>query len=482
MIKKAFLVLFCFFVFAGAAYAQEDDERYIVKIRETADFSLLSDFSQSLGDELDSNLYITDDLSAIKDLESAGMVEYYEEDANLTLFESPYNDTYYSYQWNLAMTDVLRARNVTAGSNAVKVAVIDSGVDTTNPDLTNVAAGRHYSVSNSTISIDSDTMDTYGHGTAVSGIICAKTNNSQGISGIADGITLIPLKIFTTGNDGSLSAMVKAIYDAVDVYGCKVINISAGISTNYSSLADAINYAYSKGVIVVAAAGNDGTSTLNYPAAYSTVVGVGAVSSTGTVADYSQKNSSVWVTAPGTLVPSTISATYSMSLSKIADYYAKVSGTSFSAPHVSALASLVASYKPNVTPDEFMQMLKETSTDLGASGYDTSYGYGLIDMYAALDYFADEIVFSNISAGSSSISRSIYNLTDSTLSGSVVTAFYASDGTLADINIQAVNIAGGSSIEVAVPISVSDCSKIVQFIWDGFGTMKPLADSAAVVQ
>ncbi len=176
-----------------------------------------------------------------------------------------------------------------------------------------------------------------------------------------------------------MEGVCTAIYDAVDVYGCRIINLSLGIDRADEKLRDAVTYAEEKGVIVISAVGNNNRNAPDrvfYPAAYKTVVGVGSVDNQEEVSDFSQRNFSVMVTAPGEDV--TLPAAGEKTAART------VSGTSYAAACVTAFAAAVLPECPSMSPAEFRELLKTSSRDLGAPGYDTDYGWGLIDTAAGL--------------------------------------------------------------------------------------------------
>lgn len=301
--------------------------------------------------------------------------EYIEPDSTLTLFSEP-NDTYYRvYQrsyMNLINAPDFWEYEITA--TGVVVAVIDTGLKTGHEDIdySRVLTGYNY-VRNTT-----DTSDTFGHGTYIAGIISATRNNSLGVAGLLNGVSILPLKVSDNGTSIYLSYVVNAIYDAVDKYGADVINLSMGDPGNYSSLESAVNYATEHNVIVVAAAGNNGTDVLQYPAAFPSVIGVGSVDKSGVVSLFSQRNSSVFVTAPGDGIYSTYTSTK----------YTYGDGTSFSAPFVTAMAAAAKSHwGDSLTTDQYKSILQSSVYDAGDPGYDYNYGYGVID----LKLFAEQI-------------------------------------------------------------------------------------------
>jgi subtilisin family serine protease len=234
--------------------------------------------------------------------------------------------------------------------------------------------------------VEGNTEDDVGHGTFVTGLIAAATNNALGIAGIAPDAEIVPLKAFKMDRGqtvGTVASVSGAIWGAVDRYGCQVLNLSLGTNNDTMTLKNAINHAAKKGVILIAAAGNQGTNQLFYPAAYDNVIGVGAVDRDQNVASFSQQNASVFVTAPGQNL-------YGLYFSA----YGTGSGTSYAAPIVTAAAALALSVAPDLTQEQFQALLQQTAEDLGDTGYDTSYGWGLLRVDRMLDalqnFWADD--------------------------------------------------------------------------------------------
>lgn len=327
----------------------------------------------------DEGLYLAD-VSDVSRL--SGDIEYCEKDTKAYLVGSTEelgaqaelmaltNDRYSGKQWSLTNVQISGSWSAGYYGDGVKIAVIDSGVRTTHEDLrsANIAAG--YNVLDGTTDVTDDT----GHGTFVSGVLAASMNNGKGIAGLCQNVTIIPIKCFGSGETTDASYIVTAIYKAVDTYDCDVLNLSLGLNVNLQSMKQALEYATSKGVIVVAAVGNDGTSELSYPAAYPNVVGVGSVDSSGNISSFSQRNTSVYIVAPGSDI---VSTGFSSDTS-----YVMGRGTSFSTPHAAAAAAVLKEYQPQADTDDFMEILKESSTDLGTTGYDTTFGYGSLNFTA----------------------------------------------------------------------------------------------------
>lgn len=323
-------------------------------------------------------IYVTDDPALLEELEEAGLLVYSEVDTPLELQHLPDDPQYAAgAQWSLDMVGMDYAwRNDIAGAG-VRVGVIDSGLNTTHQDLAEAAVleGKNFCNLNN---ITTDVTDDVGHGTFVSGIIAAAANNGLDIVGMAPEVELVPLKCFTPSG-GSSSKAAAAIYSAVDDYQCDVLNLSFGSSSENATLKAAIDYAEEQGVIVVAAAGNlptgtvsSGADTLYYPAAWDTVIGVGAVDETGSTASFSRQNDSVFLVAPGENV---------VSLKSSADSGSRTdSGTSHAAPVVTAAVALMLSINSELTRTEIMDLLASNSRDLGDLGWDAAYGHGVLDL------------------------------------------------------------------------------------------------------
>ena len=249
------------------------------------------------------------------------------------------------------------------------VAIIDSGVDLTHPDLIR-RLGPGYNV----LADDRSPNDENGHGTHVAGIIASQPNNDEGVAGITWFNPIMAVKALNADGYGTSIDVAKGIRWAVD-HGAKVINLSLGNYQPSSVLEEAIRYADAHDVVLVAASGNDSTSQPSFPAAYPEVISVGAVNPDLSYALYSNYGDYVDVVAPGTNIASTFAG----------HRYAALSGTSMAAPHVTALAALIRSVNPRLSNDEVRDIILESADDLGERGKDPYYGYGLINVYRALE-------------------------------------------------------------------------------------------------
>ena len=297
-------------------------------------------------------------------------VIYVEPDRVMRALAVP-NDTRYGEQYGPPQMGAPAAWDRGYGSSAVKVAVIDSGIRRTHEDFTpssRFLQGHDY------ISGDSDPADDCGHGTHVIGTVAATTNNAKGVAGMSQA-TIIPLRalqavggLLNVTCTGSTSGIAQAIIDAAD-QGADIISMSIG-GGGTSTLENAVNYAWNKGVVLVAAAGNDGGSnSIDYPAAYPNVMAVAALTSSKTRASYSDGGPQLDISAPGSNVLSTYNSNNAS--------YSSLSGTSMATPHVAGGLALALSCAPNATNVQLRDALYATAEDLGAAGWDSLYGHGL---------------------------------------------------------------------------------------------------------
>ncbi len=300
-------------------------------------------------------------------LEKTGLFTFVERD-NLARGTLTPNDSSFSSQWHLAKVQATSGWNISQGSTQVGIAMIDSGVEGTHPDLASkLLPGYNFLLGNT------DTSDVLGHGTATAGTAAAATDNLTGIAGLAWKNPIMPLLVLSSSNYAYYSDIANAITYAAD-HGIRVISISIGGTSASSTLQGAVDYAWSKGAVVIAAAGNSGNSVPNYPAACDKVIAVSATDANDNLPSWSSFGTWVDLSAPGNSILTTSTG----------GSYGYWSGTSFSAPLVSGLAALVLSTMPSLTNVGLVQLLQQNSDDLGASGYDQYYGWGRINAYKAL--------------------------------------------------------------------------------------------------
>lgn len=275
------------------------------------------------------------------------------------------NDPYYrEYQWNLPLIGMEQSWDISEGSSDVIVAVVDTGVDMNHPEFKGKLV-EGYNV----LKDNNYPMDDNGHGTHVSGIIAAKTNNKDGIAGMTWKSKLMPVKAIGADGSGSAVDIAQGIYWATD-HGADVINLSVGNYTSSAALKEACRYAFDHNVVLVAASGNDASDQPSYPAAYDEVLSVAAVDHLKERADFSNYGDYVDVAAPGVDIPSTY----------IYSDYASLSGTSMACPHVTALAALVRSVHHGMKNSDVMDVIRSSALDLGPPGPDKLYGHGMIDV------------------------------------------------------------------------------------------------------
>ncbi len=296
------------------------------------------------------------------------------------------NDPYYAdYQWNLPHINADDAWNTTTGSTGVIIAVIDTGVDLTHPDLASKIVSGYDFVHN-----DSDASDDEGHGTHVASLAAAASNNNEGIAGVSWGAKIMPLKALDSGGSGSTSDIADALRWAAD-HGADIANLSLGGSSGSSTLQDAINYAYSAGVLLIAASGNEYLSgnPTTYPAAYTHVLAVAATNDFDGHASYSNSGSYVDVAAPGGDPSSSYDSNPDHWI--VGAYwrgsgydYAWLAGTSQATPQVAGLAALLLSVNPSLTNDQVESLIRSTAVDVGTVGRDDFAGDGRIDVAAAV--------------------------------------------------------------------------------------------------
>lgn len=294
---------------------------------------------------------------------------------NETVSENPNTDVvtpndllFSTYQWNLPAIETEAGWNLSKGSKEVIVAVVDTGVQASHPDLQGQLLDGYNAITNG-----STPDDDVGHGTHVAGIIGALTNNEEGVAGISWYNKILPVKALDNSGAGTTYSVAEGIIWAADK-GAKVINLSLGNYADSQFLHDAIKYAYDRDIVIVSAAGNDNTERPGYPAAYEEVLAVAATNVNGEKASFSNYGDYIDVTAPGESIASTYPD----------NQYAALSGTSMASPHVAALAGLVRSLNPALTNKEVMDLLISGSVDLGDPGHDKYYGWGQVDIYKTL--------------------------------------------------------------------------------------------------
>ena len=272
-------------------------------------------------------------------------------------------DPGWSQEWGLTQIDAPAAWHVSSGSGPVVIAVIDSGVDPTQPDLQGaLVPGADFADGTG------DTSDQYGHGTMVAGVIAARPDNGLGGAGICWSCRVMPVKVLGADGSGTAAAIADGIRYAAD-HGASVISMSFVLTGPDSGVESALAYAHSRGVLLVAAAGNSGSDTPTYPASYPDVISVAAVDQSGALYPWSARGSWVTLAAPGCAFTTAIGASF----------VSNFCGTSAAAPLVAGLAGLALSAGGGSAAD-VEAALEQTAVPLPGS-----VGSGRIDALALLE-------------------------------------------------------------------------------------------------
>lgn len=317
-------------------------------------------------------------LNTLRKSELSKYTEIIEPDYIYNAFAAP-NDPDYDKQWNLRSINIEAAWDDSKGEG-MTVAVIDTGVSQV-PDLKETEFVKGYDFVND----QAEAKDDNGHGTHVAGTIAQSTNNSFGVAGIAYKAKIMPLKVLAASGGGTVADIAEAIRFAAD-NGADVINLSLGGAGESALMQEAIDHAYSKGVVVVAAAGNAGQNSVSYPARYPHVIGVSALGPSGTKAPYSNFGAGVDISAPGGakngedpsggILQNTINPETGESI------FESYQGTSMAAPHVAGVAALIKA--AGVTdPDEIENVLKQSALQVKDDELN-HYGAGKLDAAAAV--------------------------------------------------------------------------------------------------
>ncbi|MBT2513387.1 S8 family serine peptidase [Arthrobacter sp. ISL-30] len=281
-----------------------------------------------------------------------------------------------------ADVDAVEAWNVTTGSG-IKVAVLDSGVASDNPDIASKVVARANFSSSATKTGDPIAEDYYGHGTHVAGIVAA-THNTTGVAGVCPGCTILAGKVLNDSGVSSTSGIANGINWAVS-NGAKVINMSIGQRTSSRTLETAVKNAWNAGVVIVAAAGNGGNQSKIYPGAYANVIAVAATDNTDAKASFSTYGASwVDVAAPGVNVYSTFpNHTFVLGTqNNRSQGYDVGNGTSMSSPIVAATAALAWSSQPGATNTSVRAKVESTADKISGTG--TYWAYGRVNAYNAV--------------------------------------------------------------------------------------------------
>lgn len=372
---------------------------------------------------------------AMKDIQKEDGVDYVQKNYTYSIQDIQINDPQESKQHYLNQSDIRRAWSEKSANTAnVTVAVLDTGINylpsKRHEDLQDVSDGGNvlyeygYNAETDTLFSESGWYeddvywDYVGHGTEVASVISAQTNNGMGMAGVSFNARILPINVFeipkkdmdknhiikikdvnyrpylSHASTESMIAAYNYVIAKADELNIKVVNMSlAGRAANDKALQAAINKAYSMGIITVAAAGNEGKTEKLYPASLNNVISVAAITSKETWATFSQHNSAVDLCAPGDDILTAQAGVISYYDSSAGIWkekcynnkqYATNSGTSYSAPIVSAVAAMLYGVNPDFSASKVQTLLKDTAMDLGVQGKDTYFGAGEVNGYYAL--------------------------------------------------------------------------------------------------
>jgi serine protease len=364
----------------------------------------------------------------------------------LRAFATEPDDTLYSQQWHYPLINLPDAWDISTGSSDVTVAVIDTGVLLAHPDLDGQLVDGYDFVDG-----DDDPTDehTYHHGTHVAGTVAAASDNGLGVAGIAWDAKVMPLRVLNANGTGTTDDILEAVKYAagLDADGpavpldepVDVINLSLGGPSG--SVGESVyQEARAQGVIIIAAAGNDESSSPSYPAAYDGVVSVSAVTISESLAWYSNYGDTIDVAAPGGdsgdenddgYADKVLSTNGDGSGGDLEYTYELMNGTSMASPHVAGVVALMKSLYPGMTPDEFDYLLEGgyLTRDIGDEGRDDFFGWGIIDAYKAVLVVQDGNIDETLPA-ILSVSPSVMNF-GAAVSSAEVTVENSGGGTLA---------------------------------------------------
>lgn len=360
------------------AEARALEAGYVVKFKDTVsleqvygcvsnyDFKLLADSSKRIF-----KLCI-DDISKFKQT-FGGIIEVYEAEKELYL-SAAVDDPLALDQWELDYLDAYTAWDITTGDKDVTVAVLDSGVYRMHPDFEGVTILAGYDAVDRVNVVN---LDHNGHGTKIVSIIAAAANNGQGMAGLGRNLSVMPIRVSDYTGYIHSADFIEAVYYAADA-GVDIINMSFG-GYSYSALEEAaMEYASSKGCVLISAAGNNETDAeyagkKAYPASYSSVISVGAIDESGVICPFSQRNDDVDMVAPG----------FNVTVANMEGGYEKELGTSFAAAYVSAIAALALSAIDegiSFTADQFVSLIAHLNGSVKTDGY----GYGAVNAHSVL--------------------------------------------------------------------------------------------------
>lgn len=415
----ALLTVSCYNTTFASTTVQSGSKRYIIKFKTstTNEKQVVSKYSGGFKQQFKHfNVSVADMTpKSLASLKKDSNVDYVEEDGIVKISSTSTSVSSLSTSLtDWGVSDIKAPASWQSGitGKGIKIAIIDTGAGP-NSDLT-VTGGTNVISGSTTTSYADDN----GHGTHVAGIIAAQGLNG-GVEGVAPGASIYAVKALDSTGSGYTSDIISGIDWAID-NKVDIISMSLGSSQSDVSLQSAVDTAYSDGILVVAAAGNDGNTAgtgtnVEYPANYSSVIAVGAVDSTNTRAYFSSTGSKVEVSAPGVDIESTY----------LNNGYEQMSGTSMATPFVAGDLALLKQEYASDTNVQLRQLLDNNVSDLGASGRDALYGFGLIVAPSNTTSVTTSMPIASIAAGTYTSNQTV-SLSDATAGVSI---YYTTDGT-----------------------------------------------------
>ncbi len=346
----------------------------------------IKEFKSIKRDYSDHGIVVVDgsELSRIKDKKNKKEIIAYNHNQEYKTFLSP-DDTYYSQQWALSKIGAPEAWDKATGSNEIVVAVLDTGFVLDHEDLAGrFVEGRDVVDNDSDPSLPAGGGTAIAHGTLVSGIIAGIANNSKGVAGLDWNVKIMPIRVMDNNGNGNTATVAAGINYAFN-NGADIINMSLGGDSGDSVLESAINNAYSSGITLVAASGNDGRLGVSYPAKYQNVIAVGSSDSNDFRAPSSNYGPELDVVAPGVSIMTT--ATSWNGSSYTTNQYGSASGTSLAAPYVSATVSLLLT-QGALSPEQIKDRITSSADKVsGMNGENRTdyYGYGRVNVYKSME-------------------------------------------------------------------------------------------------
>jgi len=364
LIVSAFVLILSFITpgFSASANAQIQTEKVIVVFKDKIDKNIILNARGKVNKEYNNipALSVSIPSQAINGLKNNPNISIIEKDIPIKINSQ-------TQDWGISRTNAPFAWESNITGKNIKISIVDTGVSN-HKDL-QVVEGVSF------VSDETSYEDNNGHGTHVAGIIGAR-NNKYGTVGIAPEADLYAVKVLNKEGIGYLSDVIAGIDWSIK-NKMDIINLSLGTTTPSSSLEQIVDEAYGKGILIVAAAGNNGTQdglndTIEYPARYESVIAVGATNIKDERLPFSATGSSIEVVAPGENIYSTY----------LKNNYTYMSGTSMATPYVAGNLALLKQQNPTLTNIELREKLHNNTIDLGIKGRDTSFGYGLIQVPA----------------------------------------------------------------------------------------------------